>query len=497
MTGMKYLIFVALLMAFAQARTVDVIVEFGFSPGLSRPELVKSLRGHIKQLRKLGVVKRSFWSSQSVLVSLPEALVGRLVGLRGVGRVYPNRKLRRVRPVALSKPVGGGSNWALAATGATQLWASGLRGQGVRIGHLDTGVDASHPELQGKVAAFVAVGEDGIPRASQPYDSGGHGTHTAGLLVGNKVGLAPDARLVSALVLPGGSGTLAQVLGGLDWVLGQNVQVVSMSLGLEGTWPEFAPVIERMKQMGVLPVFAIGNSPKSTASPGNLPGVLGVGAVDQNNQVPAFSSHGTVRWAAPYNVVIHKPDLVAPGLEVLSAIPGGGYQAMSGTSVSTAVAAGSAALLLSGGFKSDQVRQALGGQIRLVEALASLRPVASKPEKAKALVVMETPAPELQPIWGQLGAEVLQGSPSQRPSAERITSFGLVVWVLPANWAENWPQAHRQMLRSWVEGGGRLVMITTSSQPAIEASNYGKGKAVFLGGMQPQQMLKIIAPLAP
>lgn len=519
----------------AQSRTVEVIVELEgpqLPRGQARAELMRLLKAHLGQMQGRLKIKAAegFWASQSFLVRLPESQVGRLMQLPGVRRVYANRAVRMAQPVAsaLSVPVNSGSNWALQHIGAPSLWASGLRGQGIRIGHLDTGVDASHPDLRGKIAAFAVVSPNGTPRPSEPYDSALHGTHTAGLLVGNNVGVAPEARLVSALVLPDGYGTLAQVLGGLDWVLEQNVQVVSMSLGMEGTWTEFVAIVERMKQMGVLPVFAIGNSGSSTASPGNMPDVLGIGATNPSNQVVGFSSRGEVRWGAPYNVVLNKPDLVAPGVDVLSTIPGGRYMAMSGTSVSTAIAAGSAALLMSGGFKAEQVRQALlssaqnlevagsgRGVIRLGEALAVLRPKqpdnlqatqpASQPpqtsqpqpvqppannpphtEKNALLVIETSGADGAKRALEGLGfrTEVMQIKPEQRPGADKVDDFALVIWVLPTDWSDNWPEPHRKMLRAYVEQGGRLLLITHNQgqRPVAESSTYGKGKASFVSG---------------
>ena len=370
---------------------VEVIVEFGgpaLPKGQTRKDFIRILRSNLGQMKqKLKVqVSEGFWASQSLLVRLPQSQVGALINIPGVQRVYPNRQVKLVSGVAnaLAVPSDQGSDWALEKIGAKALWAAGLKGQGIRIGHLDTGVDASHEALKGKVAAFAVIDETGTPKVSEPYDSAQHGTYTAALIAGNGVGVAPDAKIVSALVLPQGNGTLAQVLGGLDWVLEQNVNIVSMSLGMEGNWSEFAPVVERMKQMGVVPVFAIGNSGSTTTSPGNMPGVLGVGAVDQDNKLASFSSRGEVRWGDPYNVVLQKPDLVAPGVNVMSAIPGGRYMAMSGTSTSTALVAGSAALLMSGGAKADAVKNALlstalplqagtgKGLIQLGQAWASL-----------------------------------------------------------------------------------------------------------------------------
>lgn len=518
------LCFVLLLgLGLAKGKTegqVEVIVEFSGPQisGGSRAGLTKQLKDHLGKMKgRLKVqVAEGYWASQSVLVRLPESQVGSLLNVPGVRRVYRNQALGLAKPVAkaLASPSEAGNAWALERIGAPQMWASGLKGQGIRIGHLDTGVDASHPELRGKIAAFAVIDADGTPRASNPYDSAEHGTYTAGLLVGNSVGVAPSAQLISALVLPSGNGTLAQVLGGLDWVLEQNVQVVSMSLGLQGTWSEFAPVIERMKQMGVLPVFAVGNTGAETTSPGNLPDVLGIGAADASNQVASFSSRGEVRWGDPYNVAINKPDLVAPGVGVFGIAPGGRYISMSGTSVSTALAAGSAALLMSGGAKAEQTRQALlgtalplqagsgKGLLQLVQAAAALglgqkaaQQASAQPEttqatpvgQKRALLVVETKGAEAaQKALEALGytPEVVKAKPSERPKQSQIAQFPLVVWVLPGNWAENWPEAQRKMLRAWVENGGRLLMISTNQgqKTLSESSSYGKGKATFASG---------------
>jgi len=508
-------LFVALLASSvpAHAAMVEVIVELegpALPQGRAKAELMHLLKAHLGQMHGRLQLKaaKGFWASQSFLLRLPESQVGRLAQIPGVRRVYLNRAVRLNQPVAtaLSTPVNHGSNGALQHIGAPGLWAAGMRGQGIRIGHLDTGVDASHPDLRGKISAFAAVSPEGLARPTEPYDSSLHGTYTAGLLVAHNVGLAPDARLVSALVLPGGYGTLAQVLGGLDWVLEQNVQIISMSLGLEGTWYEFVPVIERMKQMGVLPVFAVGNSGGTPASPGNMPDVLGVGASNAANQVASFSSRGEVRWAAPYHKVVTKPDLVAPGVDVLSTIPGGRYLAMSGTSVSAAIAAGGAALLMSGGFKAEQVRQALldsalplagGGQglIRLDAALAALRTTPPRPTAAEnprtpqktALLVAEIP--DTEAVRRALDAldfrcTVLPASPAQRPTADKVSEYPLVVWVLPPDWGQHWPEAQRRMLRAYVEQGGRLLLMSHNpgQRPLAESSTYGKGKASFVSG---------------
>lgn len=386
----------------AQGGTVEVIVEMesgGLPPGRARQSLLNGLKQQLEGQRLKLRVKpiKGFWLNQSFLVRLPASAVAALAGTPGVRRVYENRRVQLPRAQIQGSSAPGGSRWALERIGATELWAAGFRGQGVKIGHLDTGIDASHPALAGKIAAFAVVDSEGNPSPANPRDTDTHGTHTAGLLVGNEVGVAPEARVVSALVLPGGGGTLAQIIGGMEWAIEQGVQVLSLSLAVQGEWPEFASIVERVRALGIVGVYAIGNfgpGAESTASPGNLPDALGVGATDQNDQVAAFSSRGPVLWDYPYYRTLNKPDLVAPGVGIVSAVPGGGYMAMSGTSMATPLVAGGAALLLSArpGTPGGTLEQAL---------LDSARPVGSANSAGHGLISLTA---ALQRLGVEVGA---------------------------------------------------------------------------------------------
>ena len=186
-----------------------------------------------------------------------------------------------------------------------------------------------------------------IQPAPKPHDSDEHGTHTAGTIAGRPVGgrhvgVAPGARLASAIVIEGGD-AIARVLGGMDWALGLGARVLSLSLGFRGWWPDFLAVTRVLRQKGVLPVFAVGNEyAGSSRSPGNYPEALSVGACGEDDRVADFSS--SQRFNRKKDPVV--PDLVAPGVGIVSAKPGGGYQAMDGTSMATPHVAGLAALLL-------------------------------------------------------------------------------------------------------------------------------------------------------
>jgi subtilisin family serine protease len=238
--------------------------------------------------------------------------------------------------------------WGIEELGIPALWKQGLRGKGVLVAHLDTGVDGKHPVLKGAISAFAEFDFFGqlIKPTPKPHDTQGHGTHTAATIVGRlaqgkSVGVAPEATLVSAIVIEGGQ-VVARVLGGLDWALDQGVSVLSMSLGLPGSWDDFLPIVRILRTRNVLPVIAVGNEgPGTSRAPGNYPEALSVGAIDRTGTVVDFSS--SQRFKRKRESVV--PDLVAPGKDVISAAAGGGFVAADGTSMATPHIAGLAALL--------------------------------------------------------------------------------------------------------------------------------------------------------
>lgn len=237
--------------------------------------------------------------------------------------------------------------WGLKRLGIRKCWQRGFTGTGVRIGHLDTGVDGSHSALSGRIAEFMEFDFDGfpVPRA-EAKDSGSHGTHIAGVICGKSwdntsIGVAPAAELCSGMVIEGGK-TIVRILAGLDWMFDCKVRVLCFSLGIPIYNPLFEIILRRIRMAGVLVIAPAGNRGYGrTCSPANYPGVLAVGAMNAKDKVARFSGSQIFKRATDF----HKPNLVAPGVDIPSANPGGGLQIRSGTSMAAAHVAGVAAIL--------------------------------------------------------------------------------------------------------------------------------------------------------
>lgn len=236
--------------------------------------------------------------------------------------------------------------WGLRALGIDALWRRGLTGAGVRVGHLDTGVAGEHPALAGRIAAFLELDEQGRAVAtSQARDTRSHGTHTAGILCGGTlegeaIGVAPEARLHSAVVIDGGR-NVVRILRGLEWLRGSGVRVVSMALGIPGHNPVFWTMLAALRAEGALIVCPIGNDgTRGPHAPACHPGVLSVGAIDEELKLAGYTGCDVL------DGVCRAPEVLAPGTFMRSAHSRfAEAAARSGTSQACAFVAGVACLL--------------------------------------------------------------------------------------------------------------------------------------------------------
>ncbi|MEM0026487.1 MAG: S8 family serine peptidase [Ignisphaera sp.] len=355
----------------------------------------------LSQISMQCLVENVFWNIGAALALCSQ---GSVETLRDAGfTLYPNSNisihisLSSLRVVGDVKRVYQGQtgfgnissawSWAVSRVGADTAWRFfNTMGYNVTIAILDTGIDPTHPLLADKLVGWIEFDRKGRPVCSSPHDTYGHGTWVASIAAGGDggryvFGVVPKARIISALVLPAGSGTDAQVLAGLDWVVKPydcrgrqlnvgRVNVVSMSFGSPGNYSNvFLPAIEKLIENGIVAVAAIGNEgPYTSSNPGNIWGVIGVGATDFNDETTWFSSYEYVEWPEPpsqwpfgggYPKTYEKPDVVAPGTDVPGAFPGGLIAIGSGTSASTPIVAGVAgivsSILYSKGFRGSQL----------------------------------------------------------------------------------------------------------------------------------------------
>jgi uncharacterized repeat protein (TIGR01451 family) len=252
--------------------------------------------------------------------------------------------------------------WGVSRIHADQVWAAfNITGTGVVVANMDTGVDFLHPALAGNYRGCVkglcqhqtswydATGEGAV----YPQDGNGHGTHTMGTIAGQDgIGVAPGARWIATRVLnSAGYGYESWIHAGFEWILapGGNAamapDVLSNSWGNDmGDDTRFQNDVRALRAAGIFTVFSNGNKGPyagTVGSPASFPESFAVGATDSTDRVARFSSRGPSPWGEI------RPHVVAPGVQVRSAWPGGGYELLDGTSMAAPHVAGVAALMLS------------------------------------------------------------------------------------------------------------------------------------------------------
>ncbi len=315
----------------------------------------------------------SFWLVNMLYVKARPEILVELARREDVALVDVVRERHIIMPEKSPKtiPADKSVEWNISKIKADSVWALyGLSGEGVIVGTMDTGIDPSHPALAGNFSGYFF---DAVNDRNSPYDDHGHGTHVAGTIAGgdgpgpfqNDIGIAYRARIASAKAFnSGGSGQDQDIIECFQWFVslkadsGVDIKAVSNSWGsTDETDTTFLPFVRAWHDFDIIPVFASGNSGPGSGTagtPGNFPNVIGVGATDINDQIAYFSSRGpapnqypwsdTTLWSRPdWNFI--KPDISAPGVNVRSSIPGGGYDSWDGTSMATPHVTGVIALM--------------------------------------------------------------------------------------------------------------------------------------------------------
>lgn len=230
----------------------------------------------------------------------------------------------------------------------------------IKIAVLDTGFDLSHPEIRhallpGKDFVNIINGAKGfigdyLGFDNTPEDEVGHGTHVAGIIVGKgkkmPIGVVPECKIIPVKVLGAlkrgekvvGAGLIDNINNGIKWAVDQGADVINMSLGIKhkGGGLPHEEVIRYALQKGVTVVAASGNDGMPDKYyPGALPGVIAVGAADDQGQVAPFSTYGG------------HVSVIAPGMNIYSSFLNGKYAVSSGTSQAAPFVSGAIALIKS------------------------------------------------------------------------------------------------------------------------------------------------------
>ncbi|QWT17578.1 S8 family serine peptidase [Collinsella sp. zg1085] len=260
--------------------------------------------------------------------------------------------------------------WNLTSIGITHELMKTYTGDGVVVGIIDSGVDGEHPALSD---AWRGAGQtdwqtswyDPVGNSSKPVDSTGHGTHVAGTILGKRkemvLGIAPKAKWIAARVFDEeGETSNDRLLAAAQWMLAPldkeghphpelAPRIVNNSWGGASDSEFIRPVLKQWRAAGILPVFSAGNMSAanpagagSIGTPASFPESFAVGALRSDDHLAKFSLRGPSKFAAGV-----KPDISAPGVNILSSIPNGGFAIRTGTSMASPHVAGVAALALS------------------------------------------------------------------------------------------------------------------------------------------------------
>lgn len=211
------------------------------------------------------------------------------------------------------------------------------RGKSISVAVLDTGIAAKHPDL----APNYRGGASFVPSEPSPDDGHGHGTHCAGTIGAaingaGVVGVAPAVSLYAGKVLSStGGGNFSWLISALDWCIKRRIRIASMSLGAGSAPTAVGAMCDTAWKKGVLLVAAAGNTGGPVGFPAKYPSVIAVSAIDSSNTIAGFSCRGP------------EIELCAPGVNVLSTVPGG-YGKMSGTSMACPHVSGAAAVAWGG-----------------------------------------------------------------------------------------------------------------------------------------------------
>ncbi|MEU4265370.1 S8 family serine peptidase [Streptomyces argenteolus] len=336
-------------------------------------------------LDEADVPYETFWISNTIKATgVGRALAEKIANRSDVESIEADE------PVEIPDPLPGraetgtdAAEWNVDRVNAPRVWSEfGVKGEGVVVANIDSGVQYDHPALR---AAYRGTKADGtyshdynwfdpasVCATAAPCDNNGHGTHTMGTMAGaDGIGVAPGVKWIAAKGCATSSCARDTLLASGQWVVAPTdstgaaprpdlaPDVVNNSWGANVYDAWYRDTVQSWRDAGIFPAFSNGNNGpacSTSGSPGSYTNSYSSGAFDINNAIASFSARGTGE-----NAEI-KPDLAAPGVNVRSAWAGGGYNTISGTSMASPHTAATVALMWA-------ASPAVAGDVGATEAL--------------------------------------------------------------------------------------------------------------------------------
>jgi serine protease AprX len=395
----------------SQALSIDEKTEKGYFVYQSlRAHAEESQKAVIQYLNEKQIAFKSYFLANAILTNLDAESLEDLSDFSSVRRIQVDEWAKNELPKdeaiqSVEDRTIDAVEWGIAMIRADEVWDLGFKGADVVIGGQDTGVEWDHPAIKAQYRGWDGSNEDhnynwhdaiheinssnsgsnpcGLNNIA-PCDDHNHGTHTVGTMVGEdnnlQIGVAPEASWIGCRNMERGDGKPSTYLECFEWFLAPTdsnnenpdvskaPHVINNSWGCpesEGCNPNNFAILEiainNLKSAGVVVVASAGNSGSDCSTISNPPAIyensFAVGATNENDMITGFSSRGPVTVDNSNRL---KPNVSAPGRNVLSCIKNGQYAAYNGTSMAGPHVAGAVALIIS-------ARPALAGKVDLIE----------------------------------------------------------------------------------------------------------------------------------
>lgn len=375
-------------------------------------ELVKAARQSqtevIEILEQKGIPYQRFYVVNMIVTNLDLTTAKEIARLSTVKSIIPNSKISLLEPIKNEDASLRTIEWGVQKIRAPEVWAMGFTGQGVVVAGQDTGYDWDHPAIKNQYRGWDGMNashdynwHDAIHTVSgtnpcgsdspEPCDDNNHGTHTMGTMVGddggsNQIGVAPGAKWIACRNMDRGNGTLSTYIECFEWLMapypiGGNFaddgdpskapHVINNSWACppeegcnETNFSILEEALNNLRNSGVVVVASNGNSGRGGCEttlnpPAFYNGAFSIGATNSSDLMADFSSRGPVTYDGSGRL---KPNVVAPGVSVRSAIRDGGYASFNGTSMAGPHVAGAVALMIS-------ANPTLAGQVEKIESI--------------------------------------------------------------------------------------------------------------------------------